>query len=76
MVQPNSGKCFHCLETGHWTKDCLLLIAPKNKAEHDERFNRVMERFFNWEITAHDKQRMIAKENELWNPKQKAGARN
>ena len=58
--------CFHCEDPNHWESSCPLLKPPKDKDEHNARFERVMERFFANEISPHAKQRVIAKENAMW----------
>lgn len=77
MALPGTGKCHHCEEYGHWYSSCPLLTPPASKAEHDARFSRVMERFHEWTITADGKQRVIKKENEMWETvkKQMTGAK-
>ena len=67
--------CFHCEEPGHWADTCPLLIPPATKAEHEQRFNRVMERFHEGRISPHGKRRVIEKENSLWKAKQKETAK-
>ena len=64
-------ECFHCEEWGHWANECPLLIPPADKAEHERRFNRIMERFYDNQISPQGKRRVIETENRLWTKKQK-----
>ena len=72
---PNTGNCFRCGEPGHWADHCPLAIPATTKAEHEARIARLVERFWNWEITAHEKQKLIREENAMWNSKKPTGAR-
>lgn len=67
--------CHHCEEVGHWVQECPLLTVPASKAEHEARFQRVMERFFAGEITPHAKRRVIETENRLEAQRQKEMAK-
>jgi hypothetical protein len=71
MTVPFFGGCFHCEEKDHWAEHCPLLVPPAGKAEHEQRFKRVMERFWNHEITPHGKRRVIETENRMWEKKKK-----
>lgn len=76
MVLPNTGKCHHCDEEDHWKDNCPWLLPPEDKADHDRRFAQIMRRWNETEMSPLVKQRMIKKENELWQkklrPKKKA----
>jgi hypothetical protein len=65
-ANPVLSGCFHCEEYGHRISECPLLIPPADKAEHEQRFATVMERFWNKQITPHGKRRVITEENRLW----------
>jgi hypothetical protein len=65
-ANPVLSGCFHCEEYGHRIAECELLTPPKDKAEHEQRFKTVMERFHAGTITPHGKRRVIEKENALW----------
>ena len=67
--------CYHCEDKTHWVDECPLLIPPASKAEHEQRFETVMERFWNKQITPHGKRRVIEKENTLWKERQKEMAK-
>jgi Zinc knuckle len=71
VTSPVLSGCFHCEEYGHRIADCPLLITPAGKAEHEQRFATVMERFFAGQITPHGKRRVIAEENRMWAQVQK-----
>ena len=58
--------CFHCEAFDHRVAECPLLIPPADKAEHEQRFATVMERFYAGQITPHGKRRVIETENRLW----------
>jgi hypothetical protein len=62
-ASPVLSGCFHCEEYGHRIDSCPLLIPPADKAEHEQRFATVMERFYAGHITPHGKRRVIEKEN-------------
>jgi hypothetical protein len=66
MISPVLSGCFHCEEYGHRIAECHWLIPPADKAEHEQRFTAVMERFYAGTITPHGKRRVIEKENEMW----------
>lgn len=71
MSVPNSGHCWHCWETGHWVSACELLKPPQSRAQHTARLDRIVERLGNGEIGQTTKRRLIKKENELWEEREK-----
>jgi hypothetical protein len=71
VTSPVLSGCFHCEEYGHRIADCPLLIPPADKADHEQRFASVMERFYAGQITPHGKRRVIKTENRLWAAEQK-----
>jgi hypothetical protein len=58
--------CYHCEDKTHWVEECPLLVPPADKAEHEQRFATVMERFHAGHITPHGKRRVITEENRQW----------
>lgn len=74
---PNDGNCFRCGQPGHWADHCDWLIPATSRAGHQARIDRTVERWISGEIrTTREKQALIRAENELWNSRQKTGARN
>jgi hypothetical protein len=70
------GNCFRCGEPGHWADHCDWLTIAETRADHQARIDRIVERWINGEIrTAREKQGLIKAENELWNNREKTGAR-
>ena len=67
--------CFHCTGTDHWQDSCPLLALPDDKKHHEARIAEFKRQFLDLEIGPVAKQRMIAKENELWKRRQKELAR-
>lgn len=67
--------CFHCLGTDHWQDGCPLLVPPDDKKHHEARIAEFKRKFLDLEIGPIAKQRLIAKENDLWKKKQKEMAR-
>ena len=76
MVIANDGDCFKCGLPGHWAAHCPLNYPAATRAEHEARIARIVER---WDrgfgITTHQKMTLIKQENELWNNREKTGAR-
>jgi hypothetical protein len=56
---------------GHWQADCPLLIPAADKAEHEARIRRLVERLGDGELEVVAKRRIIKKENQLWKDKQR-----
>ena len=78
MVLANNGDCFKCGEPGHWVDHCPWLIPAKNRADHEERLAKILQRWHDWEITGmttREKTRLYKEENALWHGKQRTGAR-
>lgn len=74
----NDGNCFKCGEPGHWIDHCGWLTVAATRAEHENRLARILQRWHDWEttgMTTREKQRLIREENELWNRREKTGAR-
>ncbi len=75
IVLSNSGNCFRCGQPGHWVQNCELKPAA-TRAEHEERIRKFGDRYAEKELTQEEKRRLIKQENELWNNREKTGARN
>lgn len=60
------GNCFRCREPGHIAAECGELIPAASKAEHEARIARYVQRWWDGDITAWQKQQAIRTENEMW----------
>ena len=69
------GNCFRCGQPGHWAQHCPLGLPAASKAEHERRIRLFVDRWIDGEIAAYEKQNLIRQENELWNKREKTGAR-
>lgn len=59
-------QCFRCEKLGHVAAECDELRRAANKAEHEARISRFVERWINGDITPHQKRDYIKHENKLW----------
>ena len=66
MTAQPIGDCFRCGKPGHWHDNCPLQIPATSREEHEGRIAEFVRRFFDWEITARQKQALIRDENNMW----------
>lgn len=61
---PGTG-CFLCNGTDHWADNCPEKLPPKDKAEYDVRIAKYVKWWWDFRITAEQKQKLITMLNEM-----------